>query len=267
MPQQPVPLPLPDPAPPSRAPWLVAAAASIAAAAFAVLWWAEAAQTQLLAARLVEGNVASRQLAANRNAAAASIAAASRGNSDGETLAETPGSATLSGSAAGLMSVAVPTAAARRADSQILQLVPYGEVPLSGERLESLRALLNSLLAQNFRGTVTVTSVPGRFCLSGSSSDGYAPAADATPVAGCELVGNPFDEALTMSQREPLAIANLIGAIRRQSEGRFEVRLVTGTESTRAAAYPAVTASATAGDWNRAALGNNRIEVRVRPEA
>jgi CheY-like chemotaxis protein len=275
VPQQPSPPPLPEPVPPSRAPWWVAAAASIAAAAFAVLWWREAAQTQVLAARLVEGNVSATQQAADRNAAAARSAAASA--SAGERQAETAGSAAAAAgvesatpgqpAAAGLMAVSAQTTASRRTDSQILQLVPYGEVPLSGERLEALRALLNSLVAQNFRGTVTVTSVPGRFCLAGSPSDGYAPAADATPVAGCELVGNPFDEALTMSQREPLALVNLIGAIRKQSAGGFEVKLVTGTESTRAAAYPSATATATAGDWNRAALGNNRVEVRVRPEA
>ena len=279
VPQQPAPAPLPEPEPPSRAPWLVAAAASIAAAAFAVLWWREAAQTQLLAARLVEGNMSATQRAADRNAAAERAVAGSAGaaaalaatpaDSSATAVAEGDVQAAAAGqpAAAGLMAVSAQSATARRADSQILQLVPYGEVPLSGERLEALRALLNSLLAQNFRGTVTVTSVPGRFCLSGSPGDGYAPAADATPVAGCELVGNPFDEALTMSQREPLALANLIGAIRRQSEGRFEVKLVTGSESARTAAYPASTATATAGDWNRAALGNNRVEVRVRPEA
>ncbi len=276
VPQQPPPPPLPEPVPPSRAPWLVAAAASIAAAAFAVLWWREAAQTQLLAARLVEGNVTATQRASERNAAAVRAAAADSAAASADTaqalasgLDGATGTAGEAGASAasGLVAVSSPAPAARRADSQILQLVPYGEVPLSGERLESLRALLNSLLAQGFRGTVTVTSVPGKFCLAGNPTEGYSPAADATPVAGCELVGNPFDEALTMSQREPLALANLIGAIRRQSEGRFEVKLVTGAESARAAAYPAATANATAADWNRAAQGNNRVEVRVRPEA
>ena len=36
-------------------------------------------------------------------------------------------------------------------------------------------------------------------------------------------------------------------------------------ETQRVAAYPDPVARATAGDWNRAATANNRLEIRVQP--
>ena len=59
------------------------------------------------------------------------------------------------------------------------------------------------------------------------------------------------------------ALANLVGAIRQRSGGASEVQLVTGAETQRVAAYPDPAARPTAGDWNRAAAANNRLEIRV----
>jgi hypothetical protein len=146
-----------------------------------------------------------------------------------------------------------------------VQAVPYGEIPVSGERLEALRRQLEALLAGGFHGVVTVTSFPGRFCLAGNATEGYAPAGADVAFDKCDLVGNPFDESLAPAQREPLALANLIGAIRQRSGGALEVQLAAGAESVRASAYPAPAPTLKAADWNRAAEGNNRLEIRIKP--
>ncbi|MCU0952713.1 MAG: hypothetical protein MUC68_17115 [Burkholderiaceae bacterium] len=148
---------------------------------------------------------------------------------------------------------------------KIVQPVAYGEVPLSGERLEALQTLLRELAGNGFRGLVTVSTHPGRFCLAGSPAEGFGPAPDATPVAGCDLVGNPFDDALNRDQREPVALINLIGALRRESGGALDIRLATGAETQRALPYPADSPQLTAGDWNKVAEANNRVEIRLRP--
>jgi CheY-like chemotaxis protein len=244
----PPPPPIPEPPQTPRAPWIVAAVASAAAAVFAVLWWREAQQTTRVMADLVESVPAPRvdAAAAGNEAPPAGAAAAPAG----AVAASTPGGAA-------------------RTDSPWPELttlaVPYGEAPLAGERLEQLRTLLREVAAGGFSGRIIVTSYPGRFCLAGTAADGFAPAPGETPFARCDLVGNPVDEALTMAQREPLTLVNLIGTIRRESRGAIEVELTAGSEAQRAAPYPADGPQLTAADWNRVAALNNRIEIRLRP--
>lgn len=240
----PPPAPPVEPQPASAAPWWLAVAASLAAAVLGFLWWRESALNEQLATRLLQSSAPRepappRALAPrDRVATAASPVADSGGGSEPR----------------------VATAA-----RDLVQPVPYGEVPLAGERLEALRALLNELLATGFRGSVTVTSFAGRFCLSGSVTEGFARAPDAMLVAKCALLGNPFDESLTLAQREPLALANLLGAVRKQSGGGIEIELSTGSADADVSAYPPPAETLTAAEWNRAAANNNRLEIRVQP--
>lgn len=248
-----------EPAPrAARAPWLIAAGASLLAAVFAVLWWREADAGRGLAS----------QLADTRAALLARGAAAARADAPPPRV-PAPGAGPAAGAAApGWTSAPAPAAApAAAVASASVQPVPYGEVPVSGERLESLRRLLDDLAGRSFRGIVTVTSFPGRYCLAGSAIDGFEPVAADAPLSKCEVLGNPFDEQLGPAQREPLVLANLVGAIRQRSGGAIEVQLVNGAETQRVAAYPEPVARATAGDWNRAAAANNRLEIRVQPRS
>lgn len=238
--------PPPEPPPPSKAPWVVAAVASAAAAAFAALWWQEARQVRQLMTGLVQSAPAPRAASVVRPSAPPNVAPAV--------------APAVTAPAAG------STARAETAWPELTtQTVPYGEVPLAGDRLEQLRGLLRDVAARGFRGRVIVTSFPGRFCLTGSAAEGFAPAPAETPFARCDLVGNPAEEALTMAQREPLALVNLIGTLRRESGGAIEVELATGSEAQRAAPYPAEGPQLTAVEWNRAAALNNRVEIRLRP--
>lgn len=234
----------------SRAPWAIAAGVSLVAAAMALLWWQETQSSRSLAAQLLEARTSLAARAAEANRAAAALV--------GTRTPEPPMPPPSNGPGA-----FVPAGGA----SEILQLVPYGEVPISGERLEALRRQLDDLVARGFRGTVTVTSFPGRYCLVGSLAEGYQPAPADAPLSRCDVLGNPFDEQLGPAQREPLALANLIGAIRQKSGGTLQVQLVNGSETQRVAAYPDPSARATAGDWNRSAAGNNRVEIRIQPQA
>lgn len=242
----PPPAVVPPPPPTPWAPWLLAAAASLVAAVLGALWWREAQQTQALAAQL--------------------LAATARGAPSAPVDAAAPKPAAPDAEAPPAAAVAVPAAAAATpVQDKIVQPVAYGEVPLSGERLEALQTLLRELAGNGFRGLVTVSTHPGRFCLAGSPAEGFGPAPDATPVAGCDLVGNPFDDALNRDQREPVALINLIGALRRESGGALDIRIATGAETQRALPYPADSPQLTAGDWNKVAEANNRVEIRLRP--
>jgi len=152
--------------------------------------------------------------------------------------------------------------AAAVADKTERVTVPYGEAPLSGSRLERLRAMLDELRSAGFKGRIRATSYAGDFCLTGNGIEGYSMAADDLPVKRCDLIGNPFDDSLTTAQRQSLAFANLVSSLPQQSGGALRVEV--GSPSHNAVvAYPEgeALAKTTAGEWNRIAAQNNRVEL------
>ncbi|MDB6084367.1 MAG: hypothetical protein JWN43_2248 [Gammaproteobacteria bacterium] len=141
-----------------------------------------------------------------------------------------------------------------------IEPVPYGEIPFDRSRLEALRDFLAKLESQGFRGNVKITSAAGSFCLSGNSTDGFAPASAGLPVGKCDLVGNPFDESLRGQQRQSLAFANLVASVRQRTSGAINVIVENAGSAHAAAPYPQRSESLTAGEWNHAAASNNRVE-------
>ncbi len=142
--------------------------------------------------------------------------------------------------------------------------VPYGEAPLGPARLEALRALVAGLERDGFKGVVRVETVPGVFCLAGDADAGYALAEPALPAGQCDLRGNPYDESLTGASRQPVAFANLAASLRRRTEGGMELVIVQGPADHLIAPYPEAEGT-TAGDWNRVAAANSRLEVTAVP--
>jgi CheY-like chemotaxis protein len=162
---------------------------------------------------------------------------------------------------------AAPPLAAGRADAEKeSELVPYGEAPLSGARLERLRTILDGLKATGFRGRIKVATYVGEFCLTGNGIEGYSMAADDLPARRCDLRGNPFDDSLTTAQRQSLAFANLISSVR-QDLGEAVTIDVTHVGRQPATPYPSSEqlTAVTAGEWNKIAAQNNRVEFAAEP--
>lgn len=138
--------------------------------------------------------------------------------------------------------------------------VPYGEIAFDRSRLDVLRDLLTKLEAQAFHGVVKISSSAGLFCLSGNASDGYVPAVPTLPINRCDMIGNPLDEALSGQQRQSLAFANLVAGVRQRTAGAITVALESTGTTHAGTPYPSRTESLTAGEWNRVAAANNRVE-------
>jgi CheY-like chemotaxis protein len=145
----------------------------------------------------------------------------------------------------------------------IIQTVPYGVEPFSGARLDALRQLFDRLTAQGFQGNVDVRSYSGRFCLVGNANDGYSLAPDDLLYSKCDLVLAARDDPTTAAMRIPVAMADLVGSVRASTRDAIRVQ-ISGGDGSNIAAYPVPSDTLTAGDWNRAASANNRIEIRVR---
>jgi CheY-like chemotaxis protein len=144
--------------------------------------------------------------------------------------------------------------------------VPYGEAPLAGTRLDRLRDIVNRLRAQNFLGTMRIAMYVGEFCLTGNGIEGYSIAADDLPVKRCDLVGNPFDDSLTNAQRQSVGFANLLSTIKQQAGDSLEIEM---SYIGRKPAVPYPESEQlnrfTAGEWNKIAAQNNRVEFVAVP--
>jgi CheY-like chemotaxis protein len=234
----------PPPPPKSVWPWAAAiAAASAIAIAFAASW------------------VNARNELARTHAEIAGLQAAngelqrSRLDLDGAVKDLTAALAT-----ANTVQPAQPAGSAGAAVASRVELVPYGEIAFDRGRLDALREMLMKLEAQSFRGVVKITSSAGLFCLSGNATDGYVPAAPTLPINKCDMIGNPLDEALSGQQRQSLAFANLVAGVRQRTSGAITVALESAGTTHASTAYPTRTDALTAGEWNRAAAANNRVE-------
>jgi CheY-like chemotaxis protein len=159
------------------------------------------------------------------------------------------------------------TAAARPADADVeSEPVPYGEPPLSGARLERMRDMIGQLKAGGFHGTIKVATYVGEFCLVGNGIEGYSMAADDLPASRCDLRGNPFDDGLSAAQRQSLPFANLVASLRQDKSEQLRVE-VEHEGRKPAVPYPRgdQLAKVTAGDWNKIAAQNNRVEFAAQP--
>ena len=216
-------------------PWLTACLALALALASTALWWRNVRVLESLSAEVA-------QLRAQKSAAMLPAL--------GMNVVPVPAPA--------------PSAAAAAPEARpIVVTVPYGADALGGARLEVIRNLLARLTAQKQTGVVDIRTFPGRFCLMGNGTDGYSLAPDEMLFSRCDVVGNPSDEALSPAQRTPLALANLIGGTRSSTNGALTVKVAQGEPANLAMAYPSVASDLTAGEWNRAAIANNRIEIRL----
>ena len=242
----PPPPPLPEApraAPPPWA-WIVACVALGIALASTALWW----RTERELAALTLGLAQVREHLVPPSAVA------------GRPVAATPGTADAEQSA-----TATPQGAMMAGDTKPITVpVPYGADALGGARLDMIRQLLYRLARQKVAGVVDIRSFAGRFCLVGNALDGYSPAPEETPFSKCDVVGNPSDDALSPAQRTPLALANLIGDVRSSTHGALDAQVSVGDPANALTPYPPPSPELTAGDWNRAAGANNRVEIHVR---
>ncbi len=238
--------------------WIVACVALAFALGSTALAWRSVRLLDSLAVELG-------QLRAQAGAApAGSVTAGTAAGPAAGAAANTPGTSTgvASTGAAGTAAAGAAALPAAEVRPLIIQ-VPYGSEALGGVRLEAIGKLLARLTRQKAAGVVDVRTYTGRFCLVGNAADGYSLPPEEMPFAKCDIVGNPAEDSLSPTQRMPLALANLIGATRVATNGALDVQVSVGDAANLLIPYPQVAGDLTAGDWNRSAAVNNRVEIRV----
>jgi CheY-like chemotaxis protein len=279
--------PPPEPPPPARAAvpawaWALGAIALCLLGGMGALVWfshADLMRTQQELAALRSSNAdltqASDRMAATVKDLAAAVAAGAAAAKGADTAVDGAVDNAAAADGGAVADGAVRAEAGARSDAGARaqgaqglprsEPVPYGELPFDHSRVDVLRDVLSKLEAQGFRGVVRVTSSPGIFCLTGNAADGFAPAAASLPLSKCDLVGNPFEESLSGQQRQSLSFANLVAGVRQRTAGAINVVAENAPSPHTVVAYPPHSDTLTAGEWNRAASANNRVEYTVEP--
>jgi CheY-like chemotaxis protein len=220
-------------------PWLLALAASVAAAVCGTLLWQGRQQLDTLRSELADSRSTAALLAAR--------------------LGPAPQAAAVDPFAA----------AASAGDTALVLRVPFGEAPLAGARVEALRGFVAQIATLAQKGTVEVRRYTGRFCLAGSGTAGYALADGATPYGNCDLVADATDPALGSAGPESAAFTSLLAELRRQYAALLTIEVGVAGGDPAGNPYPEVGGVPprvpTAAEWNAAALGNNRVEIRWHP--
>ncbi len=141
----------------------------------------------------------------------------------------------------------------------------FDEIPLNEARAESLLHTIKYAASVGFDGRFLLRVHVGRFCMSFGPNAVAQLAPPALPATQCEQIGWLPSEAFARGRRQTLAFANAVVAATSGTRIRIETVSVGADEP--AIAYPTLTESLSAGEWNRIAASNQRIEIRLVPDA
>ena len=126
----------------------------------------------------------------------------------------------------------------------------------------STEQLLSQLEGLGFRGTVSMQSHLGRFCLLEDGLGDYRVASPELPVSECDFIGHPQELSSRVTDRLSVPFARLF---QEYDDGPISLSLaaLSGDESVEVEPYPS---GGTAGEWNQIARQNNRIVITLSSE-
>jgi CheY-like chemotaxis protein len=142
---------------------------------------------------------------------------------------------------------------------------PVDQPAFDGTRLEQLQTLLEHLRDMDYRGVVRLTSHLGEFCLVADRLGALIPAEPTTPVEACGTIGHPLDGSSFIGERLTPGFAEFIENRPQNADG-IRIELIANDRFASTRRYPFPEEGATAGDWNRIAERNNRVEFEFLPE-
>jgi len=141
--------------------------------------------------------------------------------------------------------------------------LPYDALPFDDARAEELQVLLSHLVSVGFKGAVGIESHLGEFCLVGDDVARFRLAPPDTPLEACVLLGHALDDSTFVAERQSVGFVDFLVSSPLVNEAGIEVQIVAHDRdtSTRRADFP--TDLSTAGEWNRVAEANNRVEYTL----
>lgn len=140
----------------------------------------------------------------------------------------------------------------------------FDQIALGDERLPLFSELMSRLAAVDFKGTVRIGVHVGEFCLLRNETGEYRLPPDDAPMENCQTTGLSQEQSAAMGARQSLGFARFL-ANAPYGNGRINVEVASYGKEKPLHKYPAPYSVRTAGEWNRIARLNNRIEVTITP--
>jgi CheY-like chemotaxis protein len=141
-----------------------------------------------------------------------------------------------------------------------------GETPLGDSRVDWLDGLVARLRNIGFAGVIQIDTHVGEFCQVEDKNGTFSLAPEELPLLDCDRLGLDAEEALRLSSRQSVRFANYVAALQKGSSNVISIEINPLGIAAPAAAYPPGLAGVTAGDWNRVARQNNRVQVALLPD-
>ncbi len=135
--------------------------------------------------------------------------------------------------------------------------IPFGEPPLGDTALEILSTLVPKLIDTEFTGTIVLKSHNAKFCVVENDGGEQSIPAASRRLKECKLVEQDMTESIEFT--------NYLTTLRESGYKAIQVRIENRADLEPIEPYPPQDGLTTAGDWNRVAEKNNRIEIALEP--
>ncbi|HEX9625732.1 MAG TPA: response regulator [Acidiferrobacterales bacterium] len=145
--------------------------------------------------------------------------------------------------------------------------VEYDRPLLGDEQVVLLSEVLTRLSAVEFRGTVRVTTHVGEFCMVRSPLGLTRLPGDDQPFDSCQVMGMSVEQASAWGARQSLGFARFLATSPLANSPSVRIELQSLGKDAPLLRYPLPGTAQTAGDWNRVARHNNRVEIAIVPAA
>jgi hypothetical protein len=120
--------------------------------------------------------------------------------------------------------------------------------------------LLPRLAAGGFRGTLRLDTHLAQFCLKRNEFNVLELPQDNTPMSDCEVSPMSAEEAKALGEQQSVAFANFLASSPVLNKGDIRIEIISHGKEKPVLQPPPLETVTTAGDWNRIARLNNRVE-------
>lgn len=141
----------------------------------------------------------------------------------------------------------------------------YDQIPFDDEQLRTIEGLVSHLSASGFEGSVRLTPHFARFCLVPNTIGQWALAPNDLPIESCELLGHPAQQSTGSADLQSLAFGSFLASSPVLNEGKIRIDIVMPQETNSPAFAEEPRTARNAGEWNRIARQNNRVQVDLVP--
>lgn len=141
----------------------------------------------------------------------------------------------------------------------------FNEAPFNDGLAGQLEEVANQLDTLGFRGVITLRSHLGKFCVKSRGNGQATLPREATPASACEVSDVSASAAEERGLAQSMAFSNMISSIEARFGNHIQIALETAGTDEPLRPYPDALEGVSAGDWNKIASQNQRIEFSISP--